>query len=100
MEGFIRYIKLERDKVPGFTRYPFDIPAVAGLDELPLDPRVTVFVGENGSGKSTLIEAIALAGRFGPEGGTRNIRVATQASESELHKYLLLVRGGRREKAG
>jgi predicted ATPase len=99
-EGFIRSLRLQRDKVPSFTSYPFSIPAVAGLDELPLDGRVTVLVGENGSGKSTLIEAIALAARFGPEGGTRNIRVATQSSESELHRFLLLVRGARREKAG
>jgi predicted ATPase len=99
-EGFVRSVRLQREKVPSFKRYPFDIPAVAALDELRLDPRVTVLVGENGSGKSTLIEAIALAARFGPEGGTRNIRVATQSSESELHRFLVLVRGSRREKAG
>ena len=99
-EGFIRHLRLQRHKVPDFTRYPFAIPAIAAIDELPLDPRITIFVGENGSGKSTLIEGIALAGRFGPEGGTRNIHVATQSSESDLHKYLMLVRGARREKAG
>jgi predicted ATPase len=99
-EGFIREVKLLRDKVACFDRYPFAIPAVAGLRELPLDPKVTILVGENGSGKSTLIEAIALAARFGPEGGTRNIHVATQSSESELHQYLMLVRGARREKSG
>ncbi len=99
-EGFIRKVTLQRDKVASFDHYPFAIPAVANLRELPLDPHVTILVGENGSGKSTLIEAIALAARFGPEGGTRNIHVATQSSESELHKYLMLVRGGRREKSG
>jgi predicted ATPase len=98
--GFLRAIRLLRDKVPDFTRYPFSIPAVAALDELPLDPRVTIFVGENGSGKSTLIEAIALAARFGPEGGTKSIRFATQSSESELHRFLILVREARREKSG
>jgi predicted ATPase len=98
--GFLRAIRLMRDKVPDFTKYPFAIPAVAALDELPLDPRVTMFVGENGSGKSTLIEAIALAARFGPEGGTRNIRFTTQSSESKLHECLVLVREARREKGG
>jgi predicted ATPase len=99
-EGFIRYVKLLRDTVPDFARYPFDIPAIAALDELRLDPGVTLLVGENGSGKSTLIEAIALAADFGAEGGTRNIRAATQSSESSLHRHLTLVRGRRREKLG
>jgi predicted ATPase len=98
--GFLRAIRLLRDKVPDFSRYPFSIPAVASLDELPLDPRITIFVGENGSGKSTLIEAIALAARFGPEGGTKSIRFATQSSESTLHQFLMLVREARREKSG
>jgi predicted ATPase len=95
--GFLRAIRLLRDKVPDFSRYPFSIPAVAALNEL---PRVTIFVGENGSGKSTLIEAIALAAGFGPEGGTKNIHFATQSSESTLHECLMLVRGARREKSG
>jgi predicted ATPase len=99
-QGFIRMVRLRRDQVPDFARYPFSIPAVANLDELELDPRITILVGENGSGKSTLIEAIALAARFGPEGGTKNIRFSTQASESDLHEHLVLVRSARREKAG
>ena len=99
-QGFIRTVRLLRDKVPDFTRYPFNIPAVAKLDELELDPRITILVGENGSGKSTLIEAMALAAQFGPEGGTKNIRFTTQSSESNLHACLMLVRGARREKAG
>lgn len=89
-----------RAEVPDFGKYPFSIPAVAGLDRLRLDPQMTIFVGENGSGKSTLVEAIALAAGFGPEGGTRNLHVSTQSSESELHSYLRLVRGARREKSG
>ena len=99
-KGFIRAVRLVRDAIPDFGRYPFSIPAVAALNELPLDPRVTILVGENGSGKSTLIEAMALAAGFGPEGGTRNIHVSTQSSESELHRHLVLVREAHREKIG
>jgi predicted ATPase len=98
--GFVREVVLERDEVVDFAKYPFNIPAVAGLERLRLDPRITILVGENGSGKSTLIEAIALAAGFGPEGGTRSLHGTTQASESELHRYLRLVRGARREKGG
>jgi predicted ATPase len=99
-KGFIRAVRLAREKVPAFDRYPFSIPAIAALQELAIDPRVTILVGENGSGKSTLIEAIALAAKFGPEGGTRNIRFATQSSESPLHESLVLVREARRPKSG
>ena len=64
------------------------------------DPEVTFLVGENGSGKSTLIEAIAIQAGFNPEGGTRNFRVSTRSSESDLHRCLRLARGPRRERTG
>lgn len=99
-QGFVREVRLLREKVTDRGRYPFSIPAIATLDTLPLDPKVTIFVGENGSGKSTLIEGIAIAARFNPEGGTRNFRFAKRPSESDLHRCLMLVRGARREKAG
>jgi predicted ATPase len=99
-EGFVRSVRLERAKVPDFGKYPFNIPAIARLDELVLDPRLTIFVGENGSGKSTLLEAIAIAARFNAEGGSRNFSFSTRPTESELHGHLRLVRGARREKAG
>jgi predicted ATPase len=50
--------------------FPFDLPAVADVEELRLDAPVTFLVGENGSGKSTLIEAIARVLRFDEQGGT------------------------------
>src|SRR5690349_20285124 len=97
-EGFIRSVELVRDRVESFERYPFSIPAVAKLGTLSLDPRVTFFVGENGSGKSTLIEAIAVAAGFNAEGGSKNFNFATRQSESELHRALKVIRGGKREK--
>lgn len=41
-------------------------------EEIPLDPRVTVIIGENGAGKTTVAEALAsLSGGHGvaPSGG-------------------------------
>jgi hypothetical protein len=70
-EPFVRSVRIR----PG-EGYPFTIPALAALEELPLDPRVTFLAGENGSGKSTLAEAIALAAGFGPEGGSQNYGVS------------------------
>lgn len=97
---FLRGVRLERERVPSFEQYPFSIPALRDLDELALDPKVTCLVGENGSGKSTLIEAIAIAAGFNAEGGTKNFRFATRRSESELHRFLRVVRGPNRERDG
>lgn len=99
-EHYIREIKLRRDKVASFDRYPFSLPGIRGLSSLPLHPAVTFFVGENGSGKSTLLEAIAVAWGFNPEGGTKNFRFQTRSSHSVLHEHLTLVKGISRPKDG
>ncbi len=80
VHGFLRAVRLEREGVPSFDVYPFAIPAVRAIDELPLDAKLTFFVGENGSGKSTLLEAIAVAAGFNPEGGSKNFNFATRES--------------------
>jgi predicted ATPase len=97
---FVIEVKLRREEVPSFDDYPFALPAIQALHELRLHPSVTFFVGENGSGKSTLLEAIAIACGFNAEGGSKNFTFSTQASHSNLHQYLRLVRGHRRPKNG
>lgn len=49
--------------------FPFDVPAVAAVEEVGLDRPVTLLAGENGSGKSTILEAVAEAIGFADEGG-------------------------------
>jgi predicted ATPase len=95
VEPFIKAVRMRWELVADRQCYPFDIPAVAGLRELELDPRATFLVGENGSGKSTLLEGIAVAAGLNAEGGSRNFRFQTRPSESELHRHLQLVRGAR-----
>ena len=73
--------------------YPFSLPIVRSLQALSFHPKVTYIIGENGTGKSTLLEAIATAWGFNPEGGTKNFHFSTNASHSDLHKYLTLVKG-------
>jgi predicted ATPase len=99
-EPFLLAMRLLRDEVSSFERYPFSIPSVRSLHELNFHPRVTYFVGENGSGKSTLVEALAVAAGFNAEGGSRNFNFSTRRSESTLHEHLRLVRGTRRPKTG
>jgi predicted ATPase len=49
--------------------FPFDVPAIAAVEEIELDRPVTLLAGENGSGKSTILEAVAEAIGFAEEGG-------------------------------
>jgi predicted ATPase len=100
MDTFLRSMTVLREEVPDLSRYPFSIPALRELETLEFHPQVTFFVGENGSGKSTLVEAIAVASGFNAEGGSRNFNFATRRSESDLHKYVRLVRGTRRPRTG
>jgi predicted ATPase len=99
-EQFVRSVAFERDNVDDLDRYPFSIPAVHSLTTLALHPRITLFAGENGSGKSTLVEAIAIAAGLSPEGGSRNMSLATRASHSQLHEHLRLTRGTRTPRDG
>jgi predicted ATPase len=98
--SYVREVRLKRDEVADFSRYPYSIPAINKLDTLTISPTVTFLVGENGSGKSTLVEAIAIAAGFNAEGGTQNLRFATRRSESSLHEHLRLVRGVQRPRTG
>lgn len=56
----LRTLEIDRTKV-AIDRFPFDLPTIASLARLELDPGVTFLVGENGTGKSTLLEALAWA---------------------------------------
>jgi len=100
VDPFIRSVVLKRDEIDDFGVYPFSIPAIRDLDELELDPHVTLFAGNNGTGKSTLVEAIAVAAGFNPEGGSRHVMLSTRPSHSVLHAHLKLVRGTRRRRTG
>jgi predicted ATPase len=59
---------LRRGKIAG-DGFPYDVPAVAAVEDLSLDAPVTLLAGDNGTGKSTLIEAFAEAVGFGADGG-------------------------------
>jgi len=100
-DEWLRSVILRRDKVESFDDYPFNLPAVRGLESIELTRPVTYFIGENGSGKSTLIEAIAIKWGFNAEGGSTAFRFATtQRSHSDLFDYLRLVRAPHRPSDG
>ena len=97
---YIKRIKLRKEQIPSYSKYPFHLPAVKSLDELTLHPQVTYLIGENGMGKSTLLEAIAIAYGFNPEGGSFNFNFSTYDSHSSLDQYLRLVKGVQKPKDG
>ena len=99
-DALVRSILVKRDRIEDPSAYPFSMPALRDLEELDLDPAVTFFIGENGSGKSTLVEAIAIAAKLNPEGGSKFVRLSTHESQSSLHRYLRLVKGTRRVRDG
>jgi predicted ATPase len=99
-DPFVLRFEVVQERIVAPDAYPFTIPAVRQLDQLPLHPKVTYFVGENGTGKSTILEAMAVAAGFNAEGGSENFRFATRRSESPLCDAFRLVRTGRRPRTG
>ena len=80
---------------PPGDSYLSRLPVVRHLQamgQLEFRTPVTFLVGENGTGKSTLLEAIAVTAGFNAEGGTRNFRFSTNATHSELYRYITLSR--------
>ncbi len=88
----MNYLKgIELNSMPSKTSYLCELPVVKQLfklEKLSFSQPVTIFVGENGTGKSTLLEAIAVAMGFNAEGGGRNFTFSTNATHSELWKYI------------
>lgn len=95
VKPYLQHVSLHPEAGFDLDAYPYTIPAVRELDRIDFHPDVTFFVGENGAGKSTVLEAIALALGHSPEGGTRNMRISTTDSVSDLHESLRLARGFR-----
>ncbi|WP_048065023.1 AAA family ATPase [Methanosarcina acetivorans] len=100
LEQYIRYIELDREKVPSFSEYPFNLPAVKDLQSLSFHPKVTFIIGENGSGKSTILESIAVAYGFNAEGGTKNFNFTSRATHSKLSSYIKVVKGTKKPRTG
>jgi predicted ATPase len=88
----LKKITLLRDRVQSWDTYPFCVPAVRNLAQLELRSRICFFAGENGTGKSTLLEAVAAHYGFGREGGTRNFRNESTASNHSVDALMQALR--------
>jgi len=78
---FLKRVAVDPERIEGREGYPFDLPIVRGEFEIVFETPVTIIVGENGTGKSTLLEAIAETAGFGTAGGSRDHRLADDATE-------------------
>ncbi len=85
-------VTLLRDRVENWESYPFCIPVIRNLGEIALHARVCFFTGENGTGKSTLLEALAVHYGFGAEGGNRNLKADTTASNRSIDPLVRALR--------
>ncbi len=60
---------LARDAARWREGFPFEVPAIAAVEQIDLGTPVTLLAGDNGTGKSTIIELFAEAMGFATEGG-------------------------------
>ena len=93
---FIDTIKLDKDKIDDFNKYPFNIKCIKNFSNIRLNKSVTFLIGENGVGKSTFIEALAITQGLNPEGGTQNFQFKTKdthSKESLIHARAALKNG-------
>jgi predicted ATPase len=89
----LRSVSLRPSALAGANtpRFPFTVPIIRELPELPLSPTVTFLVGENGSGKSTLLEGIAASANL-PAVGSESVDLdATLDGQRKLGSSLKLV---------
>lgn len=100
LEQYIRSIELNRENVPSFSEYPFNLPAIRDLHSLSFHPKVTFIIGENGSGKSTMLESIAVAYGFNAEGGTKSFNFSSRATYSNLSNYVKVIKGTKKPRTG
>ena len=89
-KSYLRSFNLKNKDKVNSNAYPFSIPTIHNLETLHFHHNVTFFVGENGTGKSTLLEAIAIACKLNPEGGSQNFNFSTNSTHSNLNEYISL----------
>lgn len=88
---FLKQVKFNWSKLKEEQKneFPFNLPALQGLEDLELSSDVTFFIGENGSGKSTLLEAIGELCGFSLVGG-KDLTIKKEKDNVSLTEILRL----------
>lgn len=98
-ELYLKSVDIYKDEIPR-NNYIHDLSVIKNFNKIEFKKPITIFVGENGLGKSTLIEAIAIKLGFNAEGGSINFNFKTRQTESDLNKYIKIIKGPYRAKDG
>lgn len=96
---YLKSVDINKNEIPR-NDYIYNLPVIKNFKKIEFKQPVTIFVGENGLGKSTLVEAIATKWGFNAEGGSIHFNFNTRRTESNLNKYIKMVKGPYRPKDG
>ena len=91
-ELYLKSLEINKNEIPK-DNYIYDLSVIKNLKKIEFKQPITIFVGENGLGKSTLVEAIATKCGFNAEGGSKNFNFTTRSTESDLNKYIKIIKG-------
>ena len=98
-ELYLKSVDINKKEIPQ-DDYIYDLSVIKNFKKIEFKKPITIFVGENGLGKSTLIESIATKSGFNAEGGSKHFNFKTRQTESDLNKYITMVKGLYRPRDG
>ncbi|MCX6035912.1 MAG: AAA family ATPase [Chloroflexi bacterium] len=90
MTALIHLQSVQLRPLPDTHTFPFSLPVLQSLKELPFETPVTLLVGENGTGKSTLLEGLVCAAEMVVVGSENALSDKSLPNARALAKYFKL----------